>query len=72
MQSMRCAIMSRVDNRIPFGRMQASRAFLAQYMRMKPCIFPNTAISSCAAFHSSSCVSPFSSSSLRRDSMLQS
>ena len=43
----------------------AARTFLAQYMRMKPCILPWWTISSCAAFHSRSCVLPSSNSSLR-------
>ena len=42
--------------------------FLAQYMRMKPCIFPVCTISFWDAFHSSSYVSPFSNSSLHADS----
>lgn len=42
-----------------------SRIFFAQYMRMKPCILPQCTISSCAAFHSLSCVAPFSNCSLQ-------
>ncbi len=41
-----------------------SRIFLHQYIRMKPCILPVCTISSCDAFHRSSCVCPASNCSL--------
>ena len=47
------------------GGQPTSRIFLAQYMRMKPCILPVATISSCAAFHSLSCVCARSNCSLR-------
>ena len=46
------------------SRAHARSTFLAQYMRMKPCILPLCTISSCAAFHSKSWVFPSSSSCL--------
>ena len=48
-----------------------SRIFLAQYMRMKPCILPVATISSWAAFHSLSCVLPRSNSSLHGAQMAE-
>ena len=40
-----------------------SSIFLAQYMRMKPCILPSATICRCAPFHSASCVFACSSCS---------